>query len=583
MTSSVQAAPATAFSGSAAATRVEQLALAGALGLPWLFIWQGLDFTDQGYLLTGFRCFFRHPEATEDSANTWLTNLVGASWDALFGGLGVLGMRALWALCMSLCVWLAFRLARVMSNARAAVFSTLVTSAFLSDRHATWFSYNALSTVLFSGAAACLIQGVRQRSTRWLFASGALIGMGPFARLPNLLACSFVAALGLAAVLDAQRRARLPRDLGAACLGVAAGVLAMLALIYARGDAEQYFRSVRDLFAPDVQAAGYSPNSLLRSFVTDQSLALAWGLGACTGGVALTRIFRWQPWSARWLVPLACAGGVFVLTHKSQSWRWLVPGCSYIILGAVVLGAWKRSVEQRVAACVLLLLVVVAPLGSNLGIKNAHIGLWFALPFTLALLYALEKPWLGGQGPKLALLASLVLSGEALYQAATYTYRDSARSHLTASVGHPQLLGQFTSPERARSVREVLAALESRVAPGDYLLAYEGTPLLQYLTRTRPYLNRPWLMAYGESGTTVNDLALAAPERTGCLPVAVVTTKSTRGFEWPAHPDPLEAREPFAGVRRVLSRFLQNNGYSRSWSNGFFEIYEPAGEHVTCR
>ena len=102
MTSSVQAAPATAFPGSGASSRVERLALGGALGLPWLFIWQGLDFTDQGYLLTGYRCFFQHPEATEDSANLWLTNLVGASWDALFGGLGVLGMRALWALCMSL-------------------------------------------------------------------------------------------------------------------------------------------------------------------------------------------------------------------------------------------------------------------------------------------------------------------------------------------------------------------------------------------------------------------------------------------------------------------------------------------------
>jgi hypothetical protein len=407
--------------------------------------------------------------------------------------------------------------------------------------------------------------------------------MGPFARLPNVLACSFVAALGFAAVLDARRRARLLGDLGAACAGVAVGVAGMLALIYARGDAEQYFRSVRNLFAPSAQAAGYSAHSLLGAFVKDQALALCWGLGACAGGLALTRIFRWKPRSARWLVPLAAAGGVFLLTHPSQSWRWVVPGCSYLVLGAVVLGAWQRRFEQRVAACVLLLLVLVAPLGSNLGIKNAHIGLWFALPFTLALLYALEEPWLGGHGPKLALLASLALFGEALHQAATYTYRDSARRRLTASVGHPQLFGQFTSPERAQSVREVLDALESRVAPGDYLLAYEGTPLLQYLTRTRPYLNRPWLMGYAESGAMVTELAREAPQRTGCLPVAVVTTKSTRGFEWPAHPNPLEPLEPYAGVRHALSRFLQTNGYSRSWSNGFFEIFEPAGKHVTCR
>jgi len=227
---------------------------------------------------------------------------------------------------------------------------------------------------------------------------------------------------------------------------------------------------------------------------------------------------------------------------------------------------------------------VIAPMGSNLGIKNAHIGLWFALPFTLALLQTLEAPWLWGRAPQLMLIASLVLSGEALYQAATYTYRDSARKRLTSSVGHPQLLGQFTSPERAKSVHEVLAALESRVAPGDYLLAYEGTPLLQYLTRTRPYLNRPWLMGSDESGEAVRELAREASERTGCLPVTVVTTKSTRGFEWPAQPAPLEPRQPYAGVRRVLGNFLQTHGYSRTWSNGFFEILEPpADKRVQCR
>src|SRR4051812_34152039 len=89
--------------------RADRFALAAALAVPWFFIWQGLDFTDQGYLLTGYRCFFRHPEVTEDSTSLWLTNLVGAIWDAMFGWCGLLGMRALWALCSSLGMLLAFR------------------------------------------------------------------------------------------------------------------------------------------------------------------------------------------------------------------------------------------------------------------------------------------------------------------------------------------------------------------------------------------------------------------------------------------------------------------------------------------
>ncbi|HVZ32917.1 MAG TPA: hypothetical protein VG963_10845, partial [Polyangiaceae bacterium] len=153
-----------------------------AAALPWLFIWQGLDFTDQGYLLTGYRCFFRHPEATEESGHMWLTNLVGAVWDALFGWLGVVGMRALWALTMSVCIVLAFRLLRSLTTERAAALAVLVSSVFLSDRHATWFSYNSFSTLIFVVVAVCLSIGIWRSQARWLFAAGVGIGLAPFAR-----------------------------------------------------------------------------------------------------------------------------------------------------------------------------------------------------------------------------------------------------------------------------------------------------------------------------------------------------------------------------------------------------------------
>jgi hypothetical protein len=45
-------------------------------------------------------------------------------------------------------------------------------------------------------------------------------------------------------------------------------------------------------------------------------------------------------------------------------------------------------------------------------------------------------------------------------------------------------------------------------------------PPLQCLTKTRPYLNRPWSMSY-ESPEVIAQLAADAPKRTGCLPVVV--------------------------------------------------------------
>ena len=565
-------------------TNDDRLRLAGALGLPWLFIWQGLDFTDQGYVLTGYRSFFRHPEVTADSGGLWLTNLIGASWDAAFGSLGVVGMRALWALCMSVGLLLAFRLARQLTNPSAAALGVFAASLFLSNRRETWFSYNTSTSLLFAAATLCLVEGIARQSRRRLFAGGALLGVLPFARFPNILGLVLPVGLALAAWLDQERRPRLARDVGATLLGIVCGAGGVIALIHVRGDATLVATSIQDLFAPSWQAAGYAPSALLDKFVSDQSNALGLGLGVCLAAAVLARLLAKLPGSVAWAVAVACGAlAAFALSTNKDSWRFVVSGVAYWALGAVAFGMWRRSLALRVACGVSLLVLIVAPLGSNNGIRGAHMGMWLALPLLLAVLYALEDQWLNGQGRRLALVVCLAVAGEGLYQTTTYTYRDAARSRLRAPVAHAQLRWQYTTKERAKVVEEVLSALEQRVKPGDYLLAYEGTPLLQYLTRTRPYLNRPWLMG-AENGAVVAELAAQAPQRTGCLPVAVQSLKTTRSMAWPRAARSLEQKEPQRGTRKAIKAFLRQHDYHQTWRNEFFSIWEPPAEKRTgCR
>ncbi len=564
--------------------RFDDLALRAALAVPWLFIWQGLDFTDQGYLLTTYRCFFRHPEATEDSAPTWLTNLVGAIWDAIFGSLGVVGMRALWALCMSLGMVLAVRLLRATIGGRVFGLAALPASVFLSDRRETWFSYNTSSSLVFAAAAVCLVLGIEQRKKNWLFSAGVLIGVAPFARFPNLLAAALVATIGFAALIDPERRRTLLRDLGLTCAGIVAGVCGTLALIQVLGHARLFYAGIAGLFLPSVQSAGYSFSDLFSTFVREQTLALEWGAAVCASGWLLSQALGRVPVAVGWLLACATAGlAAYGLSLGDEPWRFVVTGTSYWVLAAIALGLWKRRVELRVAAFAVLTVVVIAPLGSNNGIKNAHMGLWLALPLIVATLLSLDATLLKGQALKLALIVGLTLTGEGLSRAASYTYRDSLRSTLLTPVQRPQLRAQFTSPERAQVVAEVLDALRQRVSPGDYLLAYEGTPLLQYLTKTTPYLNRAWVMGY-ESGDVIAKLAAEAPRRTGCLPVVVVSSKTTRSFDWPRHSKRLEERQPQRGTRKVLKAFLRAHDYQRTWTNGFFEILEtPSAHGAHCR
>ncbi|HKY38350.1 MAG TPA: hypothetical protein VJN18_20545 [Polyangiaceae bacterium] len=556
-------------------TRLDRLALGGAAAIPWLFIWQGLDFTDQGYSLTNYRCFLRHPEATADSGALWLTNLIGALWDAAFGGWGVVGMRALWALCLSVGMLLAFRLLRELTSERAAALAVLVSSAFLANRRETWFSYNTSTSLLLVAAAFCLISGIINRRPKLLFGAGVWIGVLPFARFPNVLAVALLAAPAFVALIDAERRPRLLRDLGLTALGVAAGVAGTLALIYLRGDARLVFDAIADLFAPSAAKAGYGTTTLLEQVLSDHGRALAAGLAVCVVGALLARLLSYDNPYGTWILLVSVASlMIWGLYKTDEYWRFFVVGTTYWVLGAVACGLWKLSIAVRVACFAALVVVFIAPLGSGNGIKNAHMGLWLGLPLLLALLFALQAPRVWGQGFKLALLAGVVLLGEAGHRAAVYTYRDAPRARLVARVNHPQLRAQFTTPARAQVVQEVLDQLKKRVKRGDYLLAYEGTPLLYYLTKTRPYLNRPWPMSAAMS-FGLGPVVQQAPKLTGCLPVAVLTTKTTRTFGWPEVNNRLEQRKPIQQARKAIRSFLRRYDYSQSWRNDFFVIVEP--------
>ena len=153
---------------------------------------------------------------------------------------------------------------------------------------------------MFTASAVVLLRGVRQQSPRWLFAAGALLGVAPFARFPNLLAWAALSAIAFAALLEPERRRHVARDLGITLLGLVAALVAALALIYLRGDAPLYFRGLRSLFEPSMAGAGYAVPSLFGLFVKDEAQALGWGLAVCLGTLGLSRLLRWAPGAARW-------------------------------------------------------------------------------------------------------------------------------------------------------------------------------------------------------------------------------------------------------------------------------------------
>jgi hypothetical protein len=565
--------------------RADKLLLGLAVALPWLFIWQGLDFTDQGYLFTIYRWFLRHPEAVGHTSHMWLTNVVGGVWDLLFGRLGVVGQRALWAVCTSFGLFLAFRAVRSCSSERAAALGVFVVSAFLVNRRETWFSYNTATSLLSTAAATTLFLALRANNLRGLALAGFILGVSPFARISNVLHATLLAAPVFAVLLERSRLPLLPRQLGAALLGYLVGVGSALLGMLALGHWSLFWQASYDLLHPSSPDLPHGVGALGTKLWQDHLLTVPVGVAIVAGGAGLVALAPRLPKLVNYGIyaALGVAGywGLTRLGHTgaTEPWTWLIIGPCYVLLAGIALGLLARSFDERLACFIGCVALFVTPLGSDNGIRAAYQGTQFAIPLAIAILYTAGMEARRALRP-MAIVIAATMVGESVDRDLSYSYRDRPRPELWTSVAHQQLHGQLTTPARARVTVEVLSALEQRVDRGDYLLAYEGAPLLQYLTYTRPYTGHPWLMT-DHDPNVVPGLLRTALESSKCLPVAVRSLGSTRSMDWPTRFRKLESLH--AGTRKAIERFLRTHGYQATWRNDYFEILQPPGEPAHCR
>lgn len=565
--------------------RLNKLIFGLAIAIPWLFIWQGLDLTDQGYLLTIYRCFLKHPEAVAHTSHMWLTNVVGGVWDLLFGRWGVVGQRVLWAACTSLGVFLSFRAVRACTSERAAAIGVLVVSAFLASRRETWFSYNTSTSLLSVAGASTLFLALRAQNLRGLVLAGFFLGLSPFARVSNVLHAAFLVAPVFVALLDRSQLPRVPRQLAACALGYAAGVGSALLGMLALGHWSFFWKAAYDLFHPTAASVNHGVDGMVGRLLNDHLLAIPVGLVIVGGGAGLLLLAPRLPK----LVNYALYGalglwGYWALTRsghttKVEPWTWLVIGPCYVVLAGVALGLLKRSADERLACFIGFVALFLTPIGSDNGIRAAYLGVPFAIPLVVAVLYEAGTE---ARAPLRAIIlfAAATVVGESVNRDLIYSYRDRPRPELWTPIAHRQLRGQLTTAARARVTVEVLEALQQRVARGDLLLAYDGTPLLQYLTYTRPYTGHPWLMT-DDDPAVVPGLLKTALDTYKCLPVAVRSRGSTRSQDWPKKFRKLEPAH--AGTRKAIEQFLKANGYRATWKNAYFEILEPPGGPARCR
>ena len=499
----------------------------------WCALWglQGVDMSDEGWLLSAYQQAYRHPESVESVFLYYNAVAVGGLWNALFGWMGMYGFRLLYALNTALIAVTTCQILKPYVG-RRIVFVGIGLVLLAQNFGCIVFHHNQFTPLLLSIA---ILLWQRKRYA-W---GGVVFGINFFTRLPNITLSALI-VLFLVHAFRHKTFKPLIQVLG----GIVGGCIAVLAYMVAAGHLHTFLNSVWSLGdAAQVSDSTHNLSYMLGIYTTD-----------------------WIHVLLQMLLPVWPLYDFVTYLYALSTLALLYALCRH-----------RHEEEKFVLPLAALIILYVQPLGSDFGIGNMGVfSIWLAVPLSCGIIYQALKPF--------RLFFFVIPLGY-------YTYTqgwglisccmsdNGGRWNMTHRIHHP-LATTFTTEANMLAADSLLAVLPRYVQPDDYLLCYQNTPMIHYYTHTRPYLYNPWLFTY-DSGNFQK--CIDRSQRENPTPPVVVRDKGGYATWREFNPDwnNDHATDSYLHTNRkitILNAFLRKHHYRIAWENTVFQILVPEKE-----
>ena len=591
-------------------TLFENMSMKGFLLLVVLyqlvFMFQGLDFLDEGFTATFYQQFFNDPASVQYNFMYWLSGLIGAAFVYLFPDTGLLGLRVLAILFTTASILIVYNLLKDYLN-KGYLRIGLLLALMCACHNPKLFHYNFLSVLFYTSTASLLFTGLKKNRLWMLIVAGAFVGLDAFSRLPSIVNLGLIVAIVFYGILSKSRIKTMVAQSAGFLAGFCLAVAAMFLLIKAMGHLDIFigaFKLVTQMGQGEGESA-YGIMLLIRNFLNSYNDALFFTLYILALIIIAAFVPRWlqEKWNCpRWVASfvkyfsllLAC---LIMLKGLEILMRWYV---GLTIITFVLIMMSKTSKEIKTLMLIGTYITATYPLGSSAGIFTAGIHIfWISLPIAMDYLLGMKSfdfrftlttnhnTVLNNDAIvkepqfrifKAGLLVITIIG--CLYHQWFYPLHDeSSRLGMFYSVDNKYVKGVLTSKERVNATNELLAASDKFVKPGDYVLAFHSLPIYHYMTNTRPYTGNP-MPWYYVSGAFKSQLYKAV-EETKVLPVVIVQKIKTTPNDHAAWPDlwPTDSifYKPDTDIRTIrqkqyMDEFLAKYNYKVGWENALFKI-----------
>lgn len=549
--------------------------------LPFLHVNSGVEYTDTGYSLGNYENF-ANAEGTWALA-TFLANVTGWLFTKLPFGHTMLGMQvycnALFAVLLVFC----FLKLKEYFPARYVFIGEVIAWAL------SWcprvILYNYMTYLFFAIGCIVLLQAMKTQKKKYFYIAGIVLGISLFVRFSNLTQAALIVVVIYDAILRRKKVKSALQCVGICILGYFSAVLFVLggiALFYGGGE---YFTMIGSLFAMEDTESSYSLMSMIVEPIKAymEQLKWLWVFPVAAGaGTVLYKLCK-KPVLKYMFSGLFLTGilGIVLYYYKiAVFWRnyndyhcfklWAVAFVVFALgLALYIMMSKTASQMEKCIACMVIVIVMITPLGSNNALYPVYNNLYLVAPFT----FAMGMKYIGCKKEELlwpSKIVLAVLTGIFMIQSLmfgwTFTFRDAGFTTGidTMITGNKVLYGMYTTKERAMAIEELSEYVYDNQLNGREVLLYGEIPFASYALEMPGALSSNW----PDLDTVLNrDGMYREMQSMEDEPVIIIAADQ--------YADLLHCPETDNEKALLISEYMQEHMYEETFRNDKFVVYLP--------
>ncbi len=579
---------------------------------PLLRICQGLSTADTMYSLSNYEYFpvIRGPWMQA----TYLSNVLGYLLMRLPGGGTVMGMYFYTGLVLSVILLTVYYMLRGTFSAPLVFVGEMAAVSLCWCP--TTLLYNYLTYLFMTLGILFLWKAIteneRRRACRLFISAGLCLGLNTMVRMANAAEAVLIIAVWIG--VYALRRKNTVRQIlrtvmidSICCMaGWAAGFLIPYAAICVQYGTDAYGNMIDSMFSMTSQATDYKFTSMFGGIVNDYAYALKWFLpmAACIAVLTLLERFFsadrikdavWRGLSAAAVILwIRFCWGRGMFTYHYYEYRamyfWAVLFLTVTIVTAVFCLCSRSLFDSKIKIFAMLVLIeiFITPVGSNNALYPIINNLFLAVPFTL---WMCRELWNRYQGQRKMFPAGCAVCGILvmfMIQSAGFYFGFALQdgvwgSPRTAKTSESyKTAGVYTTEDNAAQLDGLFEYAGKSGLAGRSVIAYGDVPGAGYLLDMPPALSTYWpsLPSY-QINEWKKDMSLvkkAMGESGSGRPVVITSGEIAAyidcGGEGMCALD-VDGVEIDKDMKlKELMRFLRDNGYTETFNNGQFTVYE---------